>query len=191
MSFLGRAGIFRVEWVGLGEGAHGRPVFFLRGVYFFALEREGADSLDSAGPLCELTTLRMRRAGGIGRFIAGIERRQPAIAGFVVAGEELAGIGAGGGGDLCRAAFADDAPAIFAALGSEIDDPVGVADDVEVVLDDDDRVAQIGEAMQYFEELAHVVKVQAGGGLVEQIKCLSGLPLGELARQLHALRFAA
>jgi hypothetical protein len=35
----------------------------------------------------------------------------------------------------------DDAAAIFAAFGTEVEDPVGVADDVEVVLNDDDGVA--------------------------------------------------
>ncbi len=69
--------------------------------------------------------------------------------------------------------------------------PVGVADHVQVVLDDDDRVAQIGEAVQHFEQLAHVVEVQAGGGLVEQVERAAGLALGEFARQLHALRLAA
>ena len=58
----------------------------------------------------------MRHVEEIGRFIVGVERRQPAIAGFVVAREELAGIGAGRGGDLCRTAFAHDAAAVFAAL---------------------------------------------------------------------------
>ncbi len=94
-------------------------------------------------------------------------------------------------GDLCGAAFAHEAAAVFAAFGAEIENPVGVADDVEIVLDDDDRVAEVGEAMQDLEELAHVVEVQAGGGLVEQIERAAGLALAELAGQLHALGFAA
>src|ERR1035437_5881806 len=35
--------------------------------------------------------------------------------------------------------------------------------DVEVVLDDDDGVAEVGEAVEDFEELAHIVEVEAGG----------------------------
>ena len=38
-----------------------------------------------------------------------------------------------------------DRPALVAALGPEIDHPVGACDDIEVVLDDDDRVALIAE----------------------------------------------
>jgi len=41
-------------------------------------------------------------------------------------------------------------------------DPVGVADHVEIVLDDDDRVAQVGKPVEHFEKLAHVVEVEAG-----------------------------
>jgi hypothetical protein len=41
------------------------------------------------------------------------------------------------------------------------------------------------------EELADVVEVEAGGGLVEEIEGAAGLALGELASELHALSFAA
>ncbi len=109
----------------------------------------------------------------------------------VVAGEEVAGVGAGDGGDLLGGAVGDDAAAAFAAFGAEVEDVVGVADDVEVVLDDDDGVAEVGEAVEDFEELADVVEVEAGGGLVEEVEGAAGLALGELAGELHALGFAA
>ena len=94
-------------------------------------------------------------------------------------------------GDVGRTAFPDQAASIFAAFGAQVEDPIGVADDVEVVLDDDDGVAKVGEAVENFEKFAHVVEVEASGGLVEEIKGAAGLALGELARQLHPLRFAA
>src|SRR2546430_11849629 len=34
--------------------------------------------------------------------------------------------------------------------------------DVQVVLDDDDRVAKVGEPVQHLQQLAHVVEVQTG-----------------------------
>jgi hypothetical protein len=58
--------------------------------------------------------------------------------------------------------------AVFAAFWAEIENPVGIADDVEVVLDDDDGVAEVGEAVENLEKLADIVKVEAGGGLVEE-----------------------
>src|SRR5882757_7068740 len=79
-------------------------------------------------------------AGVAGSFAAGEVER----VGGVVAGEEAAGVGAGDGGDLLGRAVGDDAAAAFAALGPHVEDVVGVADDVEVMLDDDDGVAEVG-----------------------------------------------
>ncbi len=44
-----------------------------------------------------------------------------------------------------------------------------------------DGVAEVGEAVEDFEELADVVEVEAGGGLVEQVEGAAGLALGEFA----------
>ena len=44
---------------------------------------------------------------------------------------------------------------------------------------------------QHGQQLAHVLEVQAGGRLVEQVERAAGVALGELARQLDALRLAA
>src|SRR6267142_2467906 len=104
--------------------------------------------------------------------------------------ESLAGVGPLHAGHLLGGALRDEAAAVFATFGAKVDDPVGVADYVEVVLDDDDGVAEIGEAMQDVEQLLNVVEVQAGGRLVEQVEGLAGLALAEFAGQLDALRFA-
>jgi hypothetical protein len=87
--------------------------------------------------------------------------------------------------------WATTRPPFFAAFGAEVDDPIGVADHVQIVLDDDDRIAQVGEPMEHFEQLADVVEVEAGGGLVEQVERLAGLALAQLTGQLDALGFAA
>src|SRR3954452_7775212 len=55
--------------------------------------------------------------------------------------EELAGVGAGRPGDLLRRPGGDDGAALLAALRPHVDDAVGGLDDVEVLLDHDDRVA--------------------------------------------------
>ena len=121
----------------------------------------------------------------------GVGGGQMAVCAGVIAAEKLAGIRAGSSCDFSGAAMRDDASAIFTTFGAEVENPVGVADDVEVVLDDDDGVAEIGEAVEDFEELANVVEVQAGGGLVEQVEGASGLALGKFSRQLHTLGLAA
>src|SRR6266478_4899980 len=45
--------------------------------------------------------------------------------------------------------------------------------------------------MQDVEKLAHIVKVQSGGRLIQQIKSFSGLALAEFASEFDALSFAA
>ena len=68
--------------------------------------------------------------------------------------------------DLLRRSRGDDLAAAVAAFGAEVDDPVGGFDDFEVVLDDHDRVAGVDQLVQHFQELCHVVEVQAGGGFI-------------------------
>ena len=46
---------------------------------------------------------------------------------------------------LLRSTFGDDAAPSSSALGPEVDDPVGVGDDVEVVLDDEHRVLGVDQ----------------------------------------------
>ena len=108
-------------------------------------------------------------------------------------------------GDRFGRADAYDLTATVAALGAKVDDPVGGLDDVQVVLDDDDRAACVDQTAKGGEQFADIVEVQAGGGLVEDVeharrlrlrRCLvcalatsrSGLQVGG---QLHALGFAA
>src|SRR5580704_14044582 len=93
--------------------------------------------------------------------------------------------------DLLGRALRDDAAAAFAAFGSEIDDPIGLLDHVEMMLDDKHRVTERHEPLQDIEQLAHIVKVKARRRLVENVKRASRLPLGKLARELDALCFAA
>src|SRR5882724_3611821 len=107
------------------------------------------------------------------------------------AGEGLAGVGLFGAGDELGRALGNDAAAAFAAFGAEVNDPIGLLDDVEMVLDDEHGVAEIDEALQDVEELSNVVEVQAGGGLVENVERAAGLAFGKLASQFDALGFAA
>jgi len=64
------------------------------------------------------------------------------------------------------------------------------SDDVEVVLDDEHRMAGINEAMQHVDQLFHVRHVQAHCGLVEHVERAHAARLGELAHQLYPLCFA-
>src|SRR6202007_1263594 len=89
-------------------------------------------------------------------------------------------------GDLLGRALRHDAPAAFAAFGAEIDDPVGLLDNVEMVLDDEYGVGERDQALENVEELADVVEVEAGGWLVKDVERAAGLALRKLASELDA-----
>ena len=81
--------------------------------------------------------------------------------------------------------------AAVAAIRAHVDDPVGDLDDVEIVLDHHDGVAGIHQFLQHFHQRAHVVEMQAGGRLVENVHGAAGGTLRELLGKLDALRLAA
>src|SRR5690606_7374213 len=101
--------------------------------------------------------------------------------------------------ELLGGAHRHDLAAARAAFGPEVDDPVGFGADGQVVLDDDDAVAGVDEAMQHAHELLDVGDVQADRRLVEPVerRCDGaraqrlGPHLRELRHELDALRLAA
>src|SRR5690606_2739487 len=84
----------------------------------------------------------------------------------------------------------DDPPARRARPGAELDDVVGRGDHVPVVLDHDDGVALVAQAPQQPDQPGHVVRVQAGARLVDEVDEV-GEGAAELANQRDALRLAA
>ncbi len=101
------------------------------------------------------------------------------------------------GRHLRRSAGADDLATAVAALGTEVDDPVGGADDVEVVLDHQQRVPCRQQLAERTQQLRNVLKVQSRRRLVkqEQLAAMGGAGehsarLGEMPRQFQALGFA-
>ena len=59
------------------------------------------------------------------------------------------------------------------------------------MLDDDDGVARVDQAVEDGEELLHVREVQPGGGLVEDVEGAPGIAPRELGGELDPLRLAA
>ena len=94
------------------------------------------------------------------------------------------------GCNIGRRPLCDDAPAFHAAARSHVDDPVGATDQVQVVLDDEDRRSPLDEVLQHVEEDLHVVGVQADGRLVKDEQRPVLAP-SHLRGQLESLRLAA
>ena len=59
------------------------------------------------------------------------------------------------------------------------------------MLDDHDRVALVDQGVEDFQQLADVLEVQAGGGLVQDVEGAAGGPAGQFLGQLDALGLAA
>src|SRR3954452_21450986 len=84
----------------------------------------------------------------------------------------------------------NDTSALVAALRAEVDDPVGGLDDVQVVLDHEDGVPTVDEAMQDLEELLDVGEVESGRRLVEDIQRPARRAPRQLGRELDPLGLA-
>ena len=105
--------------------------------------------------------------------------------------EELGGAGFGGFEDFFGGSSGDNFSALVAAFGAEVDDPVGTFHDLEVVLDDNDAVSLVHEAVEDFDEKGDIVEVEAGGGFVEDEKGLFAGLADEVVDELEALGLAA
>src|SRR5258706_12095680 len=71
------------------------------------------------------------------------------------------GVAGGASDQTLRRRLGYHAAAAHAALGAEVDDPVGLGDDVEVVLDHDHAVAAVDQPVQHADQLLDVGHVQA------------------------------
>ena len=80
--------------------------------------------------------------------------------------------------------------AVFAGGGAEIDDEIGGAHRVEIVFDDDDRVAEIAEACERGDKLVVVPLVEADARLVQNIEDADEAG-ADLRGEADSLRFAA
>src|SRR5690606_34405947 len=73
----------------------------------------------------------------------------------------------------------------------QIENPIGGLDDLEIVLDHDDRIALIDEFVEHFEQLGDVVKVQAGRWLIQDVERLASRLARQFLGKLDTLRLAA
>ena len=122
---------------------------------------------------------------------AGVGVRSQDFKASKVRPQKIAGVRLGHRGQLLRRAMPDHAATELAAFGAHIDQVVGIADNVQIVFDDDDRIAEIGKPMKHVKQAAHIVKVKPGGGLVKQVQGAAGLAFRKLAGKLHALGLTA
>src|SRR6266404_8334580 len=80
--------------------------------------------------------------------------------------------------------------AILSGARAEIENAVGGAHDVGIVLDDEDGVSRVAKVMQDLDEPVRIAAVQTDGRLVEHVE-RSNQTRAERSRKLNALRLAA
>lgn len=119
---------------------------------------------------------------------------------FHLAGAELSvsafshgpsGGGFGIGGDPGGRSGGDEGTAVDATSRAEFDHPIGGGDDIQMVFDDQHRVASIAQSGESGEQAVHVTEVQAGGRFIEEIQGVRGLRAGQFDCQFEPLRLAA
>lgn len=72
--------------------------------------------------------------------------------------------------DFLECAGGDDFAATAACAGSQVEDSVGAAHGLLVVLDDDERVSFFGQRLEGVKEAFVVARMEADGRLVQHIK---------------------
>ena len=119
------------------------------------------------------------------RLVPLLRDLDPLLAGQVGAGQRTRRLQ-----DVLEQALGDDFAAVHAGAGPDIDDVVGHADRVLVVLDHDDGIAHVAQPGQRAEQALVVALVQADRGLVEHVHHADQAG-ADLRGQADALRFAA
>ena len=106
------------------------------------------------------------------------------------AGDVVAGHRTGRLDELGRRPGVDDLAAVLAGAGADIDQPVRLLDGLLIVFDHDQRVAEVTQVVQRFDQAFVVALVQADGRLVEHVHDADQAG-ADLRGQADALRLAA
>ena len=87
----------------------------------------------------------------------------------------------------CGRTGVENLSALLTGAGTDVDDPVGAADDIELVLDDEEGVTGALEIIERVEQRLGVGGMQAGGRLVEHVDDAEeiGVQLGGKAQTLE------
>ena len=84
----------------------------------------------------------------------------------------------------------NDVAAVLAGTGADVDEVVGGLHDGLLVLDYDERVAFVAEAVHDADEAVDIAGVEADGGFVEDEEC-AGEGCAEAGGEVDALDFTA
>ena len=89
--------------------------------------------------------------------------------------------------NLVRCALGDYQPATLTTLWTKIHNPVSALDYIEMMLDNDDRVAVSPESEQYLDELVDISQSEACSRLIEDVDGVLPRRSVELSCEFDAL----
>src|SRR5581483_5453150 len=92
--------------------------------------------------------------------------------------------------NLGRRSLGRDLAAAVAGAGAEIEKIIRRANNLAIVLDDDERVAQVAQVLERLQEPAIVARMQSNSRLIEDVEH-AGEAAADLAGQADALGLAA
>src|SRR5882762_11322062 len=93
--------------------------------------------------------------------------------------------------DLLRGTGGNHLAAHVAALRSHVDQPVSGLDDIEVVLDNQQRRSRLEQFAKRGQQFGDVVEMQSGRWLIEDVENALIFGPREVRRELEPLRFSA
>jgi hypothetical protein len=93
--------------------------------------------------------------------------------------ERAAGMRLRAAGDRFRCARDDQLAALMTAFGTQIEDPVGALDDIEMMLDHEHGMPSLDQPLETIQEALDISQVQPGRGFIQNIEIVA--PAAELA----------
>lgn len=93
--------------------------------------------------------------------------------------------------DLFGRAGGNDATAHVAAFRAKVNNVVGSFDDIQIMLDDEERAARFDERAKGREQFVDIVEVKACRRFVEDVERVCARSFREMRGEFDALRFAA
>src|SRR5260221_8134114 len=105
--------------------------------------------------------------------------------------QKLAGITLRGFGPCFRGALGHNPSATRAPYRTEINEPIGCLNHVEVVLDNQQCVAWSAEFEQHLQQLGHIVEVEAGSWLVQNVERAASSFAAQFRSEFEPLRLAS
>src|SRR5262245_34903854 len=102
----------------------------------------------------------------------------------------LSHLGPLGSRNLFRWSLRDDLAASIATFRSELDDPIGVLDHIEIWLDHGHGISRLYQSIQHIQQPLYIGEMKSGRRFIQNVHGASGRTFRQFARELDSLCLA-